>query len=436
MQGVSMIIAPTEHGAQHESPNPTELLIKEARQKTRRRRFRLGLIVLAALVIIAATLVAIGRATTPVTKATGGPRGTVGANTVSSPVFSPFYFPPSQNLQFVSTNDGWIIDPNVEDRILGTTNGGRSWSTSYLSSVSAKTNKGGIVSIDFINTSDGWALLYGEGLISTTDGGRSWSAPREPAQGSVMAYTFTGPSNGWVLTSKGVLLHTLNDMTTWLTVTTPARGTSLCATPSGSLWLGESDSGSVYSSSNGESWKLSLSGSRVPAAGNVPRIKPAPWISCSATSAWLLYNWGESAGSMAYAVERTLNGGKSWKAVVSSEVKPVVLADAAGVFATVESIGSTGKTSAWILGFCGPCTTGSATVATTTNATTFVDATLPIAKSAHASPVGGTFHGPKDGWAILQESPSSGTTPTVKIVVVETTDGGMTWKVVDPNLNH
>jgi len=132
--------------------------------------------------------------------------------------------------------------------------------------VSAKTNKGGIVSIDFINTSDGWALLYGEGLISTTDGGRVWSAPREPVQGSVMTYSFTGPSNGWALTSKGVLLHTLNNMKTWLTVTTPAAGTSLCATPSGSLWLGVSDSGSVYSSSNGGLWKLSLSGTGVPAA--------------------------------------------------------------------------------------------------------------------------------------------------------------------------
>ncbi len=430
-----MTITPARHDVSFEISDAAELLIKEARRKGRRRRLRVALIVLAVLVIIAAALVAIGRATTPASKAIGGPRATVGADTVSSTVFSPFYFPPSQNLQFVSANDGWLIDPSIEDRILGTTNGGRSWSTSYLSSVSAKTDKGGIVSIDFINTSDGWALLYGEGLISTTDGGRSWSAAREPVQGSVMAYTFTGPSNGWVLTSKGVLLRTLNNMKTWLKVTTPAAATSMCATPSGSLWLGESDSGSVYSSSNGESWKLSLSGSRVPAAGNVPARKPAPWISCSGTSAWLLYNWGESAGSMAYAVERTLNGGKSWKAVVSDEVKPAAPADSGGVFATIESFGSTGKTSAWILGYCGPCTTGSATVATTTNATTFADATLPIAKNFHATPVGVTFHGPKDGWAILQESPSSATASTLKIVVVDTTDGGTSWKVADPNLN-
>jgi photosystem II stability/assembly factor-like uncharacterized protein len=430
-----MTIAPERYDVSFEISDAAELLIKEARRKGRRRRLRVGLIVIAAFVIIAAALVAVGRATHPVSKAIGGPRTTVGADTASSAVFAPFYFPPSQNLQFVSTNDGWLIDPNVENRILSTTNGGRSWSTNYLSTVSATTEKGGIVSIDFINTSDGWALLYGEGLISTRDGGRSWSAPREPVQGTVMSYAFTGPSNGWVLTSKGVLLHTLNNMKTWLTVTSPAAGTSMCATPSGSLWLGVSDSGSVYSSSNGDSWKLSLSGTGVPAAGNVPPRKPAPWISCSGASAWLLYNWGESAGSEAYAVERTLNGGKIWKAVVSDEVKPAAPPNSGGVFATIESFGSTGKTSAWILGYCGPCTTGLATIATTTNATTFADATLPIAKNFHATPVGVAFNGPKNGWAILQESPSSATASTLKIVVVDTTDGGTTWKVADPNLN-
>jgi len=119
-------------------------------------------------------------------------------------------------------------------------------------------------------------------------------------------------SNGWALTSKGVLLHTLNNMKTWLTVTTPAAGTSLCATPSGSLWLGVSDSGSVYSSSNGGLWKLSLSGtvSRPPVTF-LRESQPVDFV--LGTSAWLLYNWGESAGSEAYAVERTLNGGRSGK---------------------------------------------------------------------------------------------------------------------------
>jgi len=99
--------------------------------------------------------------------------------------------------------------------------------------------------------------------------------------------------------------------------------------------------------------------------------------------------------------------------VVSDEVKPAVPADTAGVFATIESFGSTGKTSAWILGYCGPCTTGSATVATTTNASMFADATLPIAKNDHATPLGGTFNGPKDGWAILSRESVIGHDPDI-----------------------
>jgi photosystem II stability/assembly factor-like uncharacterized protein len=431
-----MTIAPARHDDSFEVSHAAELLIKEARRNGRRRRLRFGLIVLAVFVVIASVLVLIGRATTPASKANGGPGVAVGGDTESNVAFSPFYFPPSQNLQFVSTNVGWLIDPRVEDRILSTNNGGRSWSTSYLSTVSAMTEDGAIKSIDFINTSDGWALLYGEGLISTTDGGHIWSTAREPAQGPVMAYAFTGPTNGWVLTSKGTLLHTLNNMKSWLTVTTPAAGTSMCATPSGSLWLGVGDSGSVYSTSNGESWKLSLPGSRVPSAGNVPPRMPAPWISCSGASAWLLYNWGESAGSEAYAVERTVNGGRSWKAVVSEELKPAAPANSGGAFATVENFGSTGRTSAWILGYCGPCTTGSTTVATTKNATTFANLTLPIAKGVYAIPIGVTFHGSKDGWAILQENPSSpASAENLKSVVVSTTDGGSTWNVADSNLN-
>jgi len=87
----------------------------------------------------------------------------------------------------------------------------------------------------------------------------------------------------------------LNNMKTWLTVTTPAAGRR-CARLLGSLWLGVSDSGSVYSSSNGGLWKLSLSGTGVrPPVTFLRESQPVDFV--LGTSAWLLYNWGESAGS-------------------------------------------------------------------------------------------------------------------------------------------
>ena len=54
-----MIITPTEHDASYESSDPTELLIKEARQKARRRRLVVGTVLLA-VVIVVVLLVVIG----------------------------------------------------------------------------------------------------------------------------------------------------------------------------------------------------------------------------------------------------------------------------------------------------------------------------------------------------------------------------------------
>jgi hypothetical protein len=53
-----MIITPIEHNAPNEGSDPAELLIKEARQKARKRRLRLGVFLLA-VVMLAATLVTV-----------------------------------------------------------------------------------------------------------------------------------------------------------------------------------------------------------------------------------------------------------------------------------------------------------------------------------------------------------------------------------------
>jgi DNA-binding beta-propeller fold protein YncE len=53
-----MIIAPTEQNAPNEGSDPAELLIKEARQKARKRRLRLGVFLLA-IVVLAAAVIAV-----------------------------------------------------------------------------------------------------------------------------------------------------------------------------------------------------------------------------------------------------------------------------------------------------------------------------------------------------------------------------------------
>lgn len=52
-----MIITPVEHDASNETPSPSELLIKEARQRTRRRHAKVGAITFSAIVIVVALVV-------------------------------------------------------------------------------------------------------------------------------------------------------------------------------------------------------------------------------------------------------------------------------------------------------------------------------------------------------------------------------------------
>jgi hypothetical protein len=66
-----MIITPTEHDAPYENSDPTELLIKEARQKARRRRLTGGVVLLAVVVVVVLLVVAGSGRTSPKKATTG-----------------------------------------------------------------------------------------------------------------------------------------------------------------------------------------------------------------------------------------------------------------------------------------------------------------------------------------------------------------------------
>jgi hypothetical protein len=351
-----------------------------------------------------------------------------------------YYSPPDHRLQFVSPEVGWIVDYN--NSIVGTNDGGRHWSTNYRGALT-KTNDGAIESIDFVNASDGWALVNDEGLISTRDGGHTWSDAREPLQGPIMNYDFATADVGWALTRNGVLLRTLDAGVNWEKFSAPALGTSLCATPSGMVWLGIDGSGNLYLLNDGK-WKLSLAGTESPAPENsVPPQppRPAPWISCAGNTAWLLYNYGEGAGSMPYTVERTVNSGRTWTVVTSSQVTPSVPLNTPGRFATIDDLGVTNSGRAWLTGYCGPCDTGKAEVAVATGTSQFADLSLSNSLRIHAQPIGSSFVNPEDGWVILQENQVTNignpvpNTP-IKYAIKATTNGGRTWHVVDPDFKE
>jgi hypothetical protein len=93
-----MIITPLEHETPNEFSDPAELLIKEARQKARRRRLTIGSVLLGALVIVAVVLLVIGNRATAPQKTT--------ASSVSSP---------SSCASFVSVKLGPQVTPATEE---------------------------------------------------------------------------------------------------------------------------------------------------------------------------------------------------------------------------------------------------------------------------------------------------------------------------------
>jgi photosystem II stability/assembly factor-like uncharacterized protein len=349
---------------------------------------------------------------------------------------------PGRLLQFVSPSTGWLVDQRTGAQILGTTDGGRTWWTSYQRRAAlSQTDVGEILSIDFASSSHGWALLLGQGLMATQDGGRTWSAPTEPGQGAIATFTFTGADQGWAVTYQGTLLRTLDGGQTWRTVPTPVSAVTVCATAEGDLWFG-SGGGNVYSSIDGALWNVSLSGTGVPDIHNAvgPRDQvPAPWLTCAADTAWAFYDYGESAGSQPNALEHTLDGGRSWVLVSASEVAPGATALPSNNLDVpkVIDLGATGASSAWFLGWCGACggrpdlgMTGTASI-TTSNASTFSNSPISTA-GVGAIPVDASFSDPDHGCVVVEELSSSSAT---KLVVLITSDGGTTWSVVNPNVN-
>jgi hypothetical protein len=392
-----------------------------------------------------------GRGATPTvpttTTTTAAPTST-STTTLLPPLYSP---QPGSLLQFVSPSTGWLATGST---ILVTTDGGRSWRTSFSGQTSGPDDSivGTVQSIVFAGYLDGWALIDGLGLMATRNGGVTWSAPAEPPRGPIVMFAFVGLMDGWAITDQGVLLHTVDGGVSWLVEATPVPAVTLCATPA-RLWFGAA-SGDIYASAGGGPWRLSLSGAAVAppfhnSVGPNPS-PPRPWLACTGESAWALYQYGEAAGSDPFVVERTLNGGGDWAELTSPNgEQPVATPTGIGVTAPIAltaTAAPTAPASAWILGSCGPCaegtgsltTTGTASLTTTSDGEVpFSTAALPGAPDTSVSPVGVSFLNAALAWAVIQEFPTAGTglsaRPTDALLTSD--DGGATWILVDPDID-
>jgi photosystem II stability/assembly factor-like uncharacterized protein len=354
---------------------------------------------------------------------------------------------PGSLLQFVSPRTGWLATGTT---ILVTTDGGRTWRTSFSDTSSGPDDAlvGQVQSIDFANYLDGWALIDGLGLMVTRNGGNTWSTPAEPPRGSIVMFTFVGPQEGWAITDQGVLLHTSDGGGSWLAESTPVPAVTVCATPA-RLWFG-AGSGDVYTSDVGTPWGLSLSGAAVAppfhnSVGPNPP-PPKPWLACTGASAWALYQYGEAAGSDPFVVERTLDSGGDWAELGSPNGAPPIATPAGiGVTTPAATTAPGSPTSAWILGFCGACQAGNASLTLTGTASlatssdrsmAFSTVTFPGPSAASFPPAAVSFLDAERGWAVIQEvgvAPAGpGATPTDQLLVTD--DGGASWMLVNPDI--
>jgi hypothetical protein len=237
-----------------------------------------------------------------------------------------------------------------------------------------------------------------------------------------------------------MLLRSNNGGKSWVAVSTPTPAITLCAAPSGTLWIGSS-SGNIYVSVNSTPWNLTLSGLDVPppyqnSVGPPPK-PPAPWLACAGDTAWAIYEYGAAAGSEPHTIEQTSDSGQQWGVVVMPNGASLVPPNPKVVTGVTTDFGLSSATNSWFLESCGPCTTGLVSVVTTSNGTTFSGTLLSIANNVYASPVDAAFLDPERGWAVLKELPATkaGVRPPETMVVLATSNGGSTWRVVDPDLN-
>jgi hypothetical protein len=373
------------------------------------------------------------------------PTTPVSPTTTSTTTLLPGLYSPQPRslLQFVSASTGWFASGST---ILLTTDGGSSWRTSFSGTASGLDDSiGTVLSIAFVNDLDGWALLDGLGLMATRNGGNTWSAPAEPPPGPIVMFTFVGPVEGWAITDEGALLRSVDGGLSWLTEPTPVPIVTICATPA-RRWFGAA-SGDIYTSLGSGPWSLSLSGATVGppfhnSVGPSP-TPPTPWLACAGADAWALYQYGEAAGSDPFVTERTLNSGGNWTEIASiNGGQPVATPTGIGMTGPP---GSSNSTRAWILGYCGPCgagtasliTTGTASMATTSDgSSSFASAALPGAADSSVSPLAASFPNPALGWAVTSEIPvrTAGLSNEPTDALLRSDDGGATWMLVNADI--
>ncbi|MEK7353928.1 MAG: CARDB domain-containing protein [Chloroflexota bacterium] len=114
-------------------------------------------------------------------------------------------------IDFINTSNGWAV--GYSGRISYTSNGGANWT----SQTSGTTNN--LRGVSFIDTSNGWAVGDSGIILRTSDGGTTWINQTSNTTSTLYSVSFIDVSNGWVVGSSGTILHTSNGGSAWTSQT-------------------------------------------------------------------------------------------------------------------------------------------------------------------------------------------------------------------------
>ena len=298
--------------------------------------------------------------------------------------------PPAAAVAFVDAQHGWVGDHSA---LLATTNG-RRFRLAF---------RAPIVAVQALDRSHAWALT-GDGFVLRTTDGRRWSRLGAP---HLFSAEFVDTRNGFGLTRDGVVVRSGDGGRSWPQLHTPGLMQAQCFSSTRDGWV--SRSGSVWTTHDGGArWTRTRLGNKLLA-------ETQPALECSGSAVWLLLTGGAAAGSQGYEVLRSVDGGRSWRAILAGLVSTHLprISAYSGPFAALGGAGAIFE------GSCSPCGMGTITfVRTVDGGRTF----------SRASPFDGYFPGPisfvdeRRGW--LLTAPARGKR---REFLFATSDGGRHW---------
>jgi len=144
-----------------------------------------------------------------------------------------------KDTDFFSATLGWAVGyPHWEQAskvytatIIKTADGGESWTAQAVgSSVS-------LLSVDFVDAEDGWAVGTSGAILHTSDGGATWIDQGLPITDELRSVCFVDASHGWATGVRPIHYDSFGDADNW--------EASIWHTDDGAIWAQQSDPDNV-----------------------------------------------------------------------------------------------------------------------------------------------------------------------------------------------